>query len=262
MRQSRTDQIDEIREREAVARRFHADPLTEIARHHSLPVMDRETRLFLRGVPARGVVLDVGGGWSWHWRCLHVDRPDVCVIVVDLVRENLKVAARLLGSLVNDQVFLVHGDALALPFPSSVFDGYWSVQTLQHIPEFERALREACRVLRPNGQFVSYSLNHAKLIHAVYLLMGRSYHVKGQRPGSFYLSRGSAGDTGIVRRVFGASVTNRYTEVLFHPDLKMWTGAAESWLGTADSHLSGSLPLLAWVARQRSYHTRKASIDC
>ena len=255
------EQGDEMREREAFAARDHADLLVEISRHHSIPVMDREVRRFLGGVPAHGVVADIGGGWGWQWRHLKADRPDVCVVVVDFARANLRRAVEVLGALVNNQVFLVHGDAMNLPFPPSVFDGYWSVQTFQHIPGVEAAVRQAWRVLRPNGQFACYSLNRAKLIESIYRLLGKSYHVEGKRPGGFYLARASAAESHIVERVFQSAVTSRYTEVLFHPDLKLRTGAAASWVGMADAYLSSSVPPFAWVARQRSYHARRRSHD-
>jgi SAM-dependent methyltransferase len=252
-----TDQADEIRERLAVARGEHPDLLREVGRHHSIPVMESEVRRLLRGVRADGVVVDVGSGWGWHWSGLAGTRPDITVVVVDFVRENLQLAARMLGGLVNHQVFLVHGDATSLPFPSDVFDGYWSVQAFQHIPRFEQAVVEAHRVLRPAGNFASYSLNRARAIEAVYGLLGKRYHVEGKRPGSFYLARGSAGQAALVSRVFGAPVVNRYTEILFHPDFKLYTGAASSRVGAFDGHLGSATPSLAWIARQRSFHTSK-----
>jgi ubiquinone/menaquinone biosynthesis C-methylase UbiE len=255
-----TPQADEIRARAAVARGEYADVMAEISRHHSVPVMDAEIRLFLRGVGPHAVVVDVGAGWGWHWRRLDAMRTDVFVLVVDFVRENLRRAADLLGSLVNDRVFLVHADATALPFPASAFDGYWTVQTLQHIPAFERALEEAERVLRPNGLFACYALNRARLIELVYRLSGKQYHVRGTRAGSFYLARGSAEERRVVERVFGSRVTSRYTELLFHPELRLCTGAQNSWAGAVDAKLSGALPPMSWVARQRSYHVRKPAV--
>lgn len=251
------DQADEIRERETVAAREYPDLLREIGRHHSIPVMDRELRRFLRGVPVNGLVIDVGGGWGWHWRRLAHIRPDIAIVVVDFVRANLKLAARMLDRLVQSQVFLVHGDATALPFPASAFDAYWSVQTLQLIPDFEQAVNEAKRVLRPEGRFACYSVNHARLVEAVYRVMGKPYHVTGKRPGSFYLARATADHARIVSRVFGAPAVSRYTEVLFHPDLRLSTGAAGSRVGAIDAYLSSNLPLLSWAARQRSFHSRK-----
>ena len=219
--------------------------------------MQREVRTFLTGIPRQGVVADIGGGWGWHWRHLRVERPDITVIVVDMVRDNLRLAVRILGDLVNDQVFLVHGDATALPFPSEVFHGYWSVQALQHVPAFERAIREAHRILRSSGRFASYSLNRARLIEFVYRIMHRPYHLEGKRPGSFYLARSSAEQQRIIESVFERPVVTRYSEVLFHPDLKLRTGSEASPFGKLDARLSGGLPLLAYVARQRSYHVNR-----
>ena len=185
--------------------------------------------------------------------------PDVQVVIVDFVRANLLHACDLLGDAINRSIFLVHGDATDLRFSDGAFDGYWTVQTLQHIPGFEQVVREAHRVLRPAGQFACYSLNRAKAVEIAYRLMGRSYHVRGKRPESFYLARGSVEEATIVGRVFGSPVKSRYTEVLFHPDLRLRTGRAASWIGTADAYLSSGMPLFAWIARQRSYHTRKLS---
>jgi ubiquinone/menaquinone biosynthesis C-methylase UbiE len=252
-------QADEFRERAAVGGRDYPDLLLEISRHHSIPVMDREVREFLRGIPVGGLVADVGGGWGWHWRNLGTWRPDVGVLVVDFVRQNLRQAARLLGGLVNNQVFLVHGDATALPFPPSAFDGYWTVQTLQHVPRFEQAIEEAHRVLRPNAQFACYSLNRAKLVEITYRLLGRPYHVRGSHAGGFYLARTSDDQRTVIERVFGSVVRNRYTEILFQPDLRLRPGGEASRIAAIDARLSSSMPLFAWIARQRSYHTRKPS---
>lgn len=216
--------------------------------------MDREVRAFLTRVPADGIVVDVGGGWGWHWRHLDLERPDVAVVIVDFVRENLRHAARIIDRVLNRQLFLVHGDATKLPFPSQAFDGYWSVQALQHIADFERAVKEARRVLIPKGQFACYSLNRARLIELAYHLLGRRYHVRGRRPRSFYLARGSAHEAAVISRVFESPVASRYTEILFHPDFHLHTGGAASWIGRLDAYLSSGLPLFAWVARQRSYH--------
>jgi ubiquinone/menaquinone biosynthesis C-methylase UbiE len=252
-----TAQADEVREREAVARTASGDLLGEVGRHHSIAVMDREVRRFLHSVPEYGVVLDAGGGWGWQWRHLGAHRPDVGVVILDFVRDNLRQAARLLGGSVDDQVALVHADATQLPFGDAMFAGYWSVQTLQHIPDFDRAVGEARRVLRPNAPFACYSLNHQTLVEAMYRALGRRYHVRGPRQGSSYLSRATAREAANVERVFGAAVTCRYTEVLFHPDLGMQAGGERSWIGRLDTALSSDRAVLSWIARQRSYHTRK-----
>jgi SAM-dependent methyltransferase len=45
----------------------------------------------------------------------------------------------------------VHGSATDLPFEDNEFDAIWTVWTLEHVPNPERALREMRRVVRPGG---------------------------------------------------------------------------------------------------------------
>ena len=74
-------QADEIRDRVSVAQRSDDDLLFEISRHHSISVMDRELRRFLRDVPADGIVADIGGGWgsrgAWVLETTMCTRSDV-----------------------------------------------------------------------------------------------------------------------------------------------------------------------------------------
>jgi len=151
------DQASEVELRERVAARKYENYFQAISQSHSIPVMDVEVDQFLAQIPEGGVVLDVGGCWGWHWRRLASTRPDVGVVIVDFVRSNLTHAQQVLGSLIGNQVVLMHADATNLPFTfeqgsvSTGFDGVWTVQIFQHIPNFEKAVGEAHRVLRKGG---------------------------------------------------------------------------------------------------------------
>ena len=57
-----------------------------------------------------------------------------------------------------DRVTARHADATALPFPDDAFDAVLSWVMLHHTLEWEKALAEAIRVLRPGGQLVGYDL--------------------------------------------------------------------------------------------------------
>jgi SAM-dependent methyltransferase len=254
-----SDQQIEVRERQSVALRHYPDYLAEIARHHSIPVMDRELDLFLRNIPRNGLIVDVGGGWGWYWRDLNKTRPDLVVFLVDLVRENLTCAMNILEGAVGKNVYLVHGDAINLVFEDNTFDGYWSVQALQHVPDFGGAVNEAYRVLKPGGVFASYSLNRQLFIEWLFRMTGKRYHRYGYIGNApYYLNRASREQALFVKNTFSNDVRVRYSEFFFQPDLRLLCfGKDSSYIGRVDSMLSGGNPVFSLLAHQQSYHTHK-----
>lgn len=253
-------QEDEIKMRKGVANESYTDYLYEISCHHSVPVMDNEIENFLQYIPSNGVIIDVGGCWGWHWRNLKKLRPDVKVVIVDLIKENLFHAKNLLKDNLNQNIFLVHGDATSLKFPSEFFDGYWTVQTLQHIPNFEDIIKEAHRVLKPSGVFANYSLCNSKLVQYIFQLFGKKYHISGAVAGNFYLSRANKEQKEIIEHIFNSSVKERFTEILFKPEFKITLpGKLNSFLGKIDIFLSNFGPILKLFARQHSFHINKKS---
>lgn len=249
-------QENERKLRSEVAAKVYDDYLGEIAHHHSIPVMDAEIDRFLAAIPPGGTIIDVGGCWGWHWRRLTDSRPDIRVVVVDFVRANLRHAQALLKDDIGRRVFLVEGDATRLDFADGCFDGYWSVQTLQHIPAFPAAIAEAARVLKPGGSFACFSLNDPLLIRAVYALFGKYWHRHGTIPGSFWLERMNQNQIDTVTRAFGTAPSQHYSEVLFTPEFGLRIGSRGTWAGRLDAALSGA----SWqrlIARQHSLHLTK-----
>lgn len=254
----KAEQSVEIEMREKVAMAHHEDPLRHIAKHHSVPVMDHEVSRFLSKIPMGGMIIDVGGCWGWHWRNIGIIRPDVHIIIVDFVRANLVHARDLLGDKINRSIFLVHGDATQLLFPDCVFDGYWSVQTFQHIPSFDIALFEAYRVLKRGGIFANYSLNVQPHIRWLRRLLGRDYLVEGWVQNTYWLARASQEQKDRVEAVFGSTVLERWSEILYSPELQFTApGRERHLLGRLDALLSNNASFLGWLARQRSLHCEK-----
>ncbi|MHB8108764.1 MAG: class I SAM-dependent methyltransferase [Syntrophorhabdaceae bacterium] len=252
------EQAVEMEMRERIAVRNCDQLLALIAEHHSIPVMDCEVARLLRQIPENGWIIDVGGCWGWHWRKLDQIRPDVKVFIVDFVRANLQHAKALLGDAVNRSVFLVHGDATDLKFPADSFDCYWSVQALQHVVRFEKALNEARRVLKRGGIFTNYSLNEGAAIRWLYRIAGRPYVKRGWVEGSFWLSRASGEQKQMIESIFRTTVRERLSEILFKPELRAsFPGREDSWLGRFDARLSNDNRFLGILARQRSFHCRK-----
>lgn len=257
------DQQAEREFRENVAAQQYDNYLAVIAHHHSIPVMDHEVDRFLARMPRDALILDIGGCWGWHWRRLLSSRPDVGVLIIDFVRTNLSHAKVVLGELVGTQVGLMHADATALPFTDAGdtfdgFDGVWTVQTFQHIPDFARACREVYRVLKPDGYFKNYSLHNTPFNRAVFRLLGKTFHAEGMMEnGHYYLARANDSQRLILEAIFG-EVTDRYTECLFHPDLKLdFTGRLGSFIGGLDARLGSHAWLGRWIARQRSFEVLK-----
>jgi demethylmenaquinone methyltransferase/2-methoxy-6-polyprenyl-1,4-benzoquinol methylase len=56
------------------------------------------------------------------------------------------------------------GDAESLPFPDRSFDGYTIAFGLRNVTDIDRALGEACRVLKPGGRF--YCLEFSRVTSA------------------------------------------------------------------------------------------------
>jgi ubiquinone/menaquinone biosynthesis C-methylase UbiE len=111
------------------------------------------------GLPAGSRVLDAGCGTGEHtvrlaelgYRCVGVDvSPRVLWQAAELAR------ARGLGSRIRFQ-----SEALEeLPFPDGAFDAVHCRGVLMHVPRWERALAELCRVLRPGGKIALLENNH------------------------------------------------------------------------------------------------------
>ena len=82
------------------------------------------------------------------------------------------------------------------------FDGVWSVQTTQHIPDFSRSCAEIHRVLKKKGICWGYGLNNATLIRHIYKLFGKDYHLDGVIVGKFFLRRVNDSVIKIVKDTF------------------------------------------------------------
>ncbi len=243
----------EIELRKKVAADSYSDYLVTLHNHHSIPVMDSEVDEFLDKLPSDGIICDIGGCWGWHWRKLSEKRPDVKVVIVDFVRENLIHAKNLLGDSVGKNIFLVHGDATELDFSNNVFDACWSVQTTQHIPNIEKVYKEVNRILKVGGVFIDFSLNNAFLVRFIYWLFRKDYVTDGMINDSFYLRRANKNNIKLLNMIFNSEVSVEFSEIIFKPELGFsMSGEEDSFLGKIDARLTGKLNLLGFLARQQS----------
>jgi len=259
LNQSLNNQKGEIELRERVLSKVTIDNCFKaIYKNHSIPVMDNEVRKFIEQLPYEAQVLDIGGGWGWHWRNISVDRPDIKITIIDFVKGNLMIASEILHDNINKQIFLVHADATNLSFPDSCFDGAWTVQTLQHIYDFDIAINEIHRVIKVNGYFSNYSFNRQPHINLICKILGKKYINRGYFENGLWLERASKNQRRIIENIFCSNIEERFSEIIFSPELKLTFSSMEgSLLGKLDKVLSNNYGFLAWLARQRSFHCIK-----
>lgn len=157
-----------------------------------MPVMSRVERAFCRSAPWRaatgrlvlpwvlgdlaleGEVLEIGSGAGANAQVLVQQHPEIRLVATDL--DPLMVAsARRRLSLWEDRVDVTEASAVSLPLNDGRFDVVVSFLMLHHVIEWEAALHEAARVLRPGGTFVGYDLTNGLVSRAVHVV-DRSPH--------------------------------------------------------------------------------------
>jgi len=78
-------------------------------------------------------------------RSARVMASDASQAMLELARYRIEVAG------LNDRIQLLYGDCKSLPFANDFFDAVFSNTLVHHVPQPADILREAWRVLRPNG---------------------------------------------------------------------------------------------------------------
>ena len=98
-------------------------------------------------------ILDIGCGYCYHTKRLA--RSNLKITAVDFAPPALEQAkAKLQQAGIADRVILKREDATDLSFSNASFDHVLIWGVLMHIPEVEKALTEAIRVLKPGGILV------------------------------------------------------------------------------------------------------------
>jgi demethylmenaquinone methyltransferase / 2-methoxy-6-polyprenyl-1,4-benzoquinol methylase len=105
--------------------------------------------------------LDVAGGtgdiaFRLHKRVLGKGR----ITVLDINAEMLEVGRTRAAEQGFNDITFVEGDAQALPFEDSIFDRYSIAFGIRNVPDVQKALNEAFRVLKSGGRFGCLEFSH------------------------------------------------------------------------------------------------------
>jgi ubiquinone/menaquinone biosynthesis C-methylase UbiE len=105
--------------------------------------------------------LEVGCGNGVVSRYL-ADKYKANVVGIDVDKEQIELAEKGIGDVANIRFF--EADATRLPFEDASFDLVLSFGVLHHIENWQDALKEIKRALRPGGYFIYADLIYPELI--------------------------------------------------------------------------------------------------
>jgi ubiquinone/menaquinone biosynthesis C-methylase UbiE len=111
----------------------------------------------LQGEQLSGDVLEIGSGSGAMAAELLARFPDIRLTATDYDDSMVEVARDRLGEF-GERVEVQQADATQLPFDDESFDAVLSFIMLHHVMDWEKALAEAVRVLRPGGRLLGFDL--------------------------------------------------------------------------------------------------------
>jgi ubiquinone/menaquinone biosynthesis C-methylase UbiE len=120
-------------------------------------------------------VLEIGSGSGSVARQVLSMDPELAWVAMDLDPHMTQAAAARLLEFPNAAAKT--GDATAMSFPDDSFDSVVSCLMLHHLIDWERAIAEVARVLRPGGIFVGYDLVRTPVASVFHRLDGSPHRL-------------------------------------------------------------------------------------
>jgi demethylmenaquinone methyltransferase/2-methoxy-6-polyprenyl-1,4-benzoquinol methylase len=110
-------------------------------------------------------VLDVAGGTGdIAFRIVDASGGNAHATVLDINGSMLEVGRERAGHWrFGESISFVAANAEDLPFPGDHFDAYTIAFGIRNVPDIDRALAEACRVLRPGGRFLCLEFSEVEM---------------------------------------------------------------------------------------------------
>jgi ubiquinone/menaquinone biosynthesis C-methylase UbiE len=121
----------------------------------------------LQGSTPAGTGLEIGAGSGLMAAAMLDAFPALDLTVTDYDSEMLEPGRRRLAHF-GERVSVQVADATSLAFPDETFDNVFSFIMLHHVVEWEKALAEVTRVLKPGGWFVGYDILDTPLFRVLH----------------------------------------------------------------------------------------------
>jgi SAM-dependent methyltransferase len=129
----------------------------------------------LDGHSLSGEVLEIGGGSGAMTAGAARTFSNAYITVTDVDQAMVDAARDRLAAYPN--VNVQKADVTALPFETGRFDMVTSYLMLHHVIDWEDALAEVSRVLKPGGAFIGYDLTDTRLARWVHRLDGSPHRI-------------------------------------------------------------------------------------
>ncbi|MEM6329376.1 MAG: class I SAM-dependent methyltransferase [Planctomycetota bacterium] len=122
--------------------------------HRDASGYPRQAEIFTEHLDAIGArrAIELGCGMGYNTRWLAACQPRRRFVGLDLTEPHIRYARQHAAGLANAE--FRRGNYESLPDADASYDAALAVETLCQTPSLGRALREACRVLRPGGRLV------------------------------------------------------------------------------------------------------------
>lgn len=151
-----------------------------------MPVMSRVEAAFCRSAPWRGFtarvvmpwvlhghdltgdVLEIGAGAGANTAVLARTQPASTITATD-IDPAMVAATRRRVARFGARVTVERADTTALPFDDHRFDAAVSLLMLHHVLDWEAALGELARALRPGGRLLGYDLTATRVARAIHV---------------------------------------------------------------------------------------------
>lgn len=158
----------------------------------------------LQGEQPAGEGLEIGAGSGGMTAQLLTLFPRFRMVATDDDTEMVGSAEQMLAGFGN-RASVQRADAARLPFPDGRFDLVLSAAMLHHVIEWDTALAEAVRVLRPGGRLIGYDMLDTLPVRLIHL--GERDSARPQRPGPLRAALGRLPVTDVqTRTALGGAV--------------------------------------------------------